>query len=255
LCAQAHPNLPQAHALVIGAGEMAELAVEALRKRGVCSIQVINRSLERAQTLARKWQAEAAGLQDLLPALHRADVVISSTGSPDPLIDFDTMRLAMAGRTHRPLVCMDIAVPRDIHPDVGALAGVRLYDLDDLHAHLEQSLAERRRAIPHVQAILTAEQAAFDEYFHSQELLPVIAELHQWADEIRQGELQRTLRKLPDLSPAERERIEAMTQALVRKLLDHPTRSLRAEAGRPQARARAHALRSLFGLSGGDPQP
>lgn len=256
-------DLAAAQIVVLGAGEMAELAVEALRKRGVARVLVVNRSLERAQGLVRRWGAEAATFESLEAALLRADILIASTGAPHILLHAEMVAAAMAARADRPLVLLDIAVPRDVDPAAAEVPGVRLFDIDSLNSRLEQSLAERLRAVPFVQSILGEELGDFAQYLRSLDMLPVIADLRRQAEAIRRAELQKTLRHLPDLTEAERARVEALTEALVKKLLDAPTNRLRAEAACPHAPEYAAVARTLFGLSGreglcelsGDPCP
>lgn len=139
--------LPRARVLVVGAGEMAELAVEALRKRGVTGITVVNRSVSRAQQLAGRWGAEARAFEDLGKELVNADVVISSTGAPHTIFRADFVGEAMRRRPERPLIMMDIAVPRDIDPAVGSIKRVHVYDIDYLRHHLSQSVDERRAEV------------------------------------------------------------------------------------------------------------
>jgi glutamyl-tRNA reductase len=149
----------------------------------------------------------------------------------------------------RPLVLIDIAVPRDIDPDVANHPLVTLYDIDNLNAKLEHSLAERMAEVPRVKSILEEELALFDEYWRSLDMLPLIADIRQSAESIRQNELEKTLRRLPDLTEAERNHIEAMTQALVKKLLHAPTNRLRAEASTPRASEIAALARTLFNVT------
>ena len=248
LCERAHPDLGTAEVVILGAGEMAELAVEALRKRGVKKIVVVNRTLDRAQALAKRWDAETSTFESIHEVLTRADILIASTGAPYTLIHAETVNAVMRERSHRSLVLVDIAVPRDIDPEVGEIPHVRLYDIDHLNEHLEQSLTERAAEIPRVEAILAEEQSVFMEFLSSLNMLPLIADLRQHAEAIRLTELEKTLRRLPDLTEAERIRIDALTQALVKKLLDPPTRRLHAEATSPQAPEYAALTRTLFGL-------
>jgi glutamyl-tRNA reductase len=234
---------------VLGAGEMAELTVEALRKRGVEKIRVINRTLERAQVLAQRWGAESATFEFLPQALCEADILISSTGAPHILVNARMVAEAMQSRLERALVLIDIAVPRDIDPDVTTVPHVKLFDIDGLNAQLEDSLTRRMDEIPHVKRILEEELVDFGIYLKSLDMLPIIADIHQQAEAIRTAELQKTLRRMPDLTEAERERIEALTQSLVKKLLEHPTRRLRAEATSHRATEYAALARILFNLS------
>lgn len=249
LCEDSVRDIRTAQIVILGAGEMAELAVEALRKRGAAQITVINRTLERAHALADRWNAGADTFENLETALTRADILIASTGAPHIIIYPEMVSAAMAQRPARPLVLIDIAVPRDIDDSTAHIPNVRLHDIDNLNIHLEQSLAERAAEVPHVEAILAEEVDKFLDYFHSLDMLPLITGMRQRAETIRRDELEKTLRRMPDLSQAERERIDALTQSLVKKLLENPTRRLRSEATCPHAPEYATVARTLFGLS------
>jgi glutamyl-tRNA reductase len=247
-------NISNSQVVILGAGEMAELAVEALRKRGADRILVVNRSLERAQNLIERWNAEATTFEHLDCALESADILISSTGAPHIILEAEMISRAMRLRPQRPLVLIDIAVPRDIDPEAANIPDVQLYDIDHLNAQLEYSLSERAAEVPHVKRILEEESSRFAEYLNSMHVLPIIADIRQQAETIRQMELQKTLNRLPDLTDAERARIEAMTQALVKKILQEPTQRLRAEAVSPRAPEYAAVARNLFGLGKDDHQ-
>jgi glutamyl-tRNA reductase len=199
--------------------------------------------------LASRWGAESSTFESLEKSLAETDILISSTGAPHTLVSAEMVRTAY--RT-RPLVLIDIAVPRDIDPACADLPLVQLFDMDSLNAHLEESMAERAAEVPQARRILAKEEARFGEFLHSLEMLPLITTMRQQAEEIRQTELEKTLRRMPHLSAEERERIEAMTQALVKKLLESPTRRLRAEAACPYAPEYATVARTLFGLEHGD---
>ena len=241
-------RVDEAQIAILGAGEMAELAVEALRKRGANRILVVNRTLERAQAFADRWGAQITTFENLGSVLTSADILISSTGAPHTILSAEIVREAMQARAQRPIVLIDIAVPRDIDPEAANIPHVKLYDIDSLNAKLEHSLAERLAEVPQVKSILDEEIIEFSEYIQSLEMIPIIADIRQQAETIRQELLEKTLRRLPDLTEAERERIEAMTQALVKKLLHGPTHRLRAEASCPHAAEYASVARTLFGL-------
>jgi len=243
-------NISDSRILILGAGEMAELAVEALRKRGANHITVVNRTLERAHALAQRWEAQSTTFENLASALTSADIVISSTGAPHIIVTSEIIQQVMQTRAHRPLVLIDIAVPRDIDPDAANIPQVKLFDIDNLNAQLEDSLTRRMDEVPLVKRILEEELFEFEEYLKSLEMLPIIADIRQQAEAIRLAELEKTLRRLPDLTDAERERIAALTQSLVKKLLDSPTRRLRAESSCPHASEYATVARTLFGLHG-----
>jgi glutamyl-tRNA reductase len=246
------PDLPASQVVVMGAGEMAELAVEAFRKRGVSRILVVNRTLERARQLAERWSGEVDTFENLASALLRADVLIASTSAPHTLVHAPLVSQVMSARPDRPLVIIDIAVPRDVDAEVGLLPQIQLYDMDALHANLEQSLEMRLREAPHVEAILMEEHVAYLEYLQSMDLVPLIADMRQKVEAIRQRELAKTFKHLPGLSDAERDRLEVMTQAMVQKILHDPIIRLRSEAGGPQAAEYAGLVRFLFDLGGKD---
>ena len=251
LASKAVPAIADAQIVVLGAGEMAELAVEALRKRGVMRILVVNRTLERALSLGNRWGAELSTFEHLSEALIRADILIASTGAPHPIVHPPLVEEALQERPDRPLVMIDIAVPRDIDEEVGELEMVTLYDMDGLNAQVEDSLAKRSGEVPHVESILAEEKARFDDFLTSLDMLPLITNLRKQAESIREAELSKTLRRLPDLEDRDRKRIEAMTQALVKKLVDAPIRRLRAEAGNGHAPEYATVTRALFDLPEG----
>jgi glutamyl-tRNA reductase len=238
----------EAKILVIGAGEMAELAVEALRKRGACQITVVNRTIRRAQELAQRWDGQAAALDELQNLLVDADIVIASTGAAQAIVGPAMVAQAMALRPCRPLIVMDIAVPRNVEPGVGEIPGVRLFDMDTLSTQLESCLSRRMAEIPHVKEILLQEQAVFVEYLNTLEVLPIITKMRAQADAIRRAELEKTIRRIPDLPPGTEQRIDLLTKAIVNKILHSPTTRLREEAVGPNALGYADAARLLFGL-------
>ncbi len=242
-----HP-MTEAQIVVLGAGEMAELAVEALRKRGAKRILVVNRTLERAHVIADRWDAQISTFENLETVLASADILIASTGAPHTILSAEMVRQAMQSRVERPLFLIDIAVPRDIDPDAANIPHVKLYDIDNLSAKLEGALAERMAEVPQVRSILEEEILEFADYMKSLEMIPIITDIRQQAETIRQEMLEKTLRRLPDLTEADRIRIEAMTQALVKKILHTPTHRLRAEASCPHAPEYAAVARTLFGL-------
>jgi glutamyl-tRNA reductase len=245
--------LHEARVLVVGAGEMAELVVKALHARGVRHLVVANRTHAHAVALARRWGGAAVGLDQLEPALGEADIAITSTGAPRPIIVFDHVQRAMQMRPDRSLVLIDIAVPRDVEPSVSNVRGIRLFNLDDLQAYLEGSISERRQQVPLVEAILGQELEAFEAGLRGADVNPVIAGLRKKAEAIRQHELERALRHLPDLDPQTRDYIQGMTRALMNKLLHEPTSRLRAAADDGHGAEYAESVRYLFGLVADEP--
>jgi glutamyl-tRNA reductase len=250
LAAREIKHLALAQVVVVGAGEMAELAVEALRKRGAAQIVFVNRTLERARSLADRWQAKASTFEHLHSLLLNADIVISSTSAPHTIINAPTMVNVMLDRSHRAIVMIDIAVPRDIDPDVSHIPGIKLFDLDNLSNQVQGLLTERQTQIPLVKAIIAEETTRFLQFLKALDMLPLISEIGRQAEAIRQPEVERTLRRLPDLSELELERIEAMTRSLVKKLMQRPILRLRMEANCSYASEYALVARTLFNLPG-----
>jgi glutamyl-tRNA reductase len=239
---------PECQVAVLGAGEMAELAVESLRKRGVKHIRVVNRTRERADQLASRWGGASATFEDLAEVIAWCDVLIASTGAPHALIHQPMVEAALAARRERPLVIMDIAVPRDVDDQVAGLPGVHLYDLDALTGDLQDSLQRRQAEIPKVEAILSEELQSFLDYQASLDVLPLILQLRHRAESIRLSEVARAQRKLSGLSPEDEAQIDALTRSIIQKILHHPTVRLRQAAQTPLAAEYADLTRSLFGL-------
>lgn len=246
------PQLDRAHVAVLGAGEMAELVVEALRKRGVSRFTVVNRTLKRARELAIRWEGKATTFENLSDVLEDTDIVIASTGAPHTLVHPTMIAPIMEQRRERPMVMIDIAVPRDIDMQVSQIPGVRIYDIDSLQEFLSRSLIQRAMQMPEAEAILAEEGAAFLEYLASLDLVPVVKAMREQAEAIRLAEMEKTLRRLPDLTLAERQSVEtlvdALTESLVNKLLHAPITRLRSEAGCPHAAQFTYVTRSLFNL-------
>ena len=234
--------------LIVGAGAMAESAVAALRNRGAAHITVVNRTRARAVQLAERWGAQTLPFEQLGEALAAADIALTSTGAPHGVITSDLARAALSARPTRPLVLMDIAVPRDVEPDARRLPNTHYFDIDDIEAHLNGALAERRQEVPRVEAIVAEETRAFLGWLGNLEITPLIVDLRAKAEAIRRAEVEKTLRRLPQLGEAERRQIETMTEALVKKLLHDPTLRLKAEAGQAQTFDFAAAARYLFAL-------
>jgi glutamyl-tRNA reductase len=241
-------DLASARVLILGAGEMADLAVEALRVRGASRIVVVSRTRERAAQLAQRWDAQALTFEQLAEAVASADIVIASTAAPHVLITNGLVHTALAQRPERPLIFIDISVPRNVDPEVSRLPNVHYYDIDDLQTRLNGALAERQQEIPRVEAIAAEEARAFMEWLHGLDIAALIAELRAKADAVRRAEVEKTLGRLPHLNETERQRIEALAESLVNKLLHAPTVRLKAEAGNGHAAEYATAARYLFAL-------
>jgi glutamyl-tRNA reductase len=234
-------------ALLIGAGEMIETALEALRGEGLHAVHVANRTPAHAAALAARFGAAAHGLDALPRLLASADVVLSCIASDAPVLDQRAFEEALRTRRGKPIFVIDIGVPRNVDPEVNRLDGVYLYDIDDLGAVAEQNAEERRRETLLGEAITLEEQQRFDGWLAALQAVPTIQRLRARAEAIRAGELERSLGRL-GLDESQRQGIEALTRAIVNKLLHAPLSRLRAEAEREEGLAYLDAARVLFGL-------
>jgi glutamyl-tRNA reductase len=243
--------LDGARVLIIGTGKMGRLAGEALRAHGARDLRVVSRTAAHAERLAGTLGARPLAWHALEAAIRDADVVIASTGAPHAVITGELVRSARRENGSRPLLLIDIAVPRDVEPAVRDMPGVRVYDLDDLQARLNGNLAERRRELPRVERIVDEEVAHFEEWRHGAELRPLLTDMRARGEAIRQHELERMLRRLGPVSEDVRAHLETFSQSLVNKLLHEPTRRLREETDPDRCHTYTRVTRDLFGLPGG----
>lgn len=241
-------GLNKVRVLIIGAGEMAGLAVEALRQRGVGEIVIVNRTLETAQELAKRCDGRALPLEELHTALAHTDLVIASSGAPFMIVTAAMLREAQVEQREFPLVFIDIAVPRNISPEVTRLPNIRYYDIDALRQAQDEGRAGRESAIPKVEAIIHEELVRYEEWERQQQAAPLIASLYAKAERIRQAEIERTLRRWPGAGEAERQRLEALTEAIINRLLHQAVNQLRANADKKVAAQYATLLQELFEL-------
>lgn len=241
-------DLKGRRALVIGLGEMGQLALKALRHRGMEDVSVANRTLSRAETAVAGSGGAAYSLQQLPQALPQMDLVITATASPRPIISPPMIADLMDGREKRPFVLIDIAVPRDVDPDVAAVPGVHLFDVDDLQGTLDEALAARRREVPRVETIIHQEISCLRAELQELAIKPLIVDLRRKAEKIRQRELKRTMRYLDDVDPETMEHIQHLSRSLVNKLLHDPTIRLKAKASNGHAADYAATVRDLFAL-------
>lgn len=242
------PDLAQRHFLIIGLGEMGKLALKSLQARGLRRISLLNRNRQRAETLAQACGCRAYGLEELPQALSQADVVISATAAPHVIISRDLLASLIPQEPARRRVLIDLAVPRDIDPASGELPGVHLYDLDALRTSLDSALAARHREVPLVEAIVAQEVAAWETEWQKLAIRPVISDLRQKAETIRQQELSRTLRRLGEVDPQMVVHLHHLSRAIVNKILHEPTIRLKQSAADGQADEYIAAVRDLFGL-------
>ena len=251
LAADAIERLESATVVLVGAGEMAELAALALTQRGVTDVRIVSRTREHAAALAHRVNGKTLAFEELERAVAAADIVISSTAAPHVIITRDMVLHAMRGRESRPLFLVDIALPRDIDAAVSSIPNVYVHDIDGLQRHVESNLAERESEIPDVERIVNEETVACIEALEQLAIVPLITDLRTHADEIRKRALATALKTLGHLSEKDQRRIEAFSEALLNKLLHEPTSRLRREAGTGGGRAAEYAstVRDLFGLA------
>jgi glutamyl-tRNA reductase len=241
-------DLRQHKVLVIGLGEMGQLTLKRLQARGVRQVAVANRTEARAEQVARLSGYRAFTLAELAQALAWADVVFSATRSPEPIISNDLLVSTLAARGNRPLVVVDMAVPRDVEPAARQLPGVHLFDIDDLRSNLDDALAARRQEVPQVEAILIEETASLMAELQQLTIQPLIADWRRQAELIRQREVARTVRSLGEVEPHVLAHIQSLSQSLVNKLLHQPTTRLKEKAGQGEVVEYASAVRELFNL-------
>jgi glutamyl-tRNA reductase len=241
-------NLEGRRILILGAGKMSDLATVNLISRGVESVFVANRSLERAERLASRFGGRAVGLDEVETELESADVVVASTSARGFVLSADQVARAMAKRRGRPIFFVDIAVPRDIDPAVNELEGCYLYDVDDLERVVEESVAGRREEAVRAEVIVSEEAQRFRDWHLSLDVVPAIASLRALAESIREDELARAEGRLGSLSPSQRRAVESLTAQIVNKLLHPPTVRMKEAAAAADGILYANAIRHLFAL-------
>lgn len=233
--------------LVVGAGEMGEGIAVALVAAGATDITVINRTAARAEHLAQRVGGRIVPFAQLGEALAEADVLLTCTGSGTVLIDHDLVAAARAQATG-PLLIVDIAVPRDVAPDVEAAGDVTLLNLDHLRDWAARGLAQRQAEAELVRGIVGEEVERFVLEATAREAAPLVAQLHEKAEQVRQAELERFHNRLAALDPAQRDAVEALSKGIVAKLLHQVSVRLKDDAGTPQGERNAAAVRELFDL-------
>jgi glutamyl-tRNA reductase len=238
--------------LVLGAGKMSDLAAVNLISRGVESVFVANRSVERAERLARRFGGRASGLDTVEAELEDVDIVVASTGARGYVLSAEQVECAMRKRKGRPIFFVDIAVPRDVDPAVNDIEGCYVYDVDDLERVVEESVAGRREEAVRAEAIVAEEAEGFRAWQLSLDVVPAIASLRARAELIRTSELERAEGRLHSLSPSERRAVESLTAQIVNKLLHAPTVRMKQAAAAADGVLYADAVRHLFDLDDGD---
>ena len=234
-------------AVVIGAGHMAALAVKHLRARGVGTLRVLNRSLERARTLAERLEAEPGDLDEIPDALASTDIVISATGAAGLVLHAETIQRAMAER-ERPLFLLDLAVPRDVEPSAASIPGVHLVDIEDLKETFSARASDAAEDIARANELVAAEVHRFALRRRSERLAPLIHALRERGEAVVAAELERFRSDLANLTPDERKAVEAVARGIVAKLLHDPIVRLKELSAPGTERAYETLLAQLFGL-------
>jgi len=234
--------------LLVGAGKMSELAAKHLVEQGAFPVYVTNRTWARAQDLARALSGTAVRWEDMETALAGVDIVVTSTGAPEPVVKTAAVARVMHGRRGRPLFFIDIAVPRDVEPGVDGLQDVYRYDIDDLKQVVDANLRERAREAQRAETLVEREVGKYLTRQGDVEVIPTIVSLRARLEEIRLGEVTRTLSRLPDATPETRAAIDALSTAMINKILHAPISKLRESSRAGASRSWREAVHELFGL-------
>lgn len=217
-------SLANKSALVIGAGETGELAATHLHDKGIHSLTIANRTIERAEKLAAKLNANVIAFEKVKENLHQYDIIFSATSAEGFILDYSDIKYAIKKRKGIPLCCMDIALPRDIDPKVSELENVFYHDIDSLNIIVKQNLLKRQKEIPKVEKIIMDEMVNFFGWYNTLDVVPVIKAMREFFDGIRKDEIEKIKNKL---TPESLEKVEDMTRRLLGRLLHNPTMLLR----------------------------
>ena len=244
-------DLSARRVLLVGAGETAELTARALAARGVETVFIANRRYNRAIGLAERFGGRAVRIEDMPGQLEQADIVVASTNSPHHLIERAELEVVMEAREGRPLLMIDLAVPRDIDPGCREIDGVSLHDVDDVQALVERNTSGREAEAVGARRIIDAEIATFERWLASQEVVPTVSALRERADAIVEQVLAENANRWESLSEADRERLQMLAKAIAGRILHEPTLRIKDAADRDDAYIYVAALRELFGLDAG----
>jgi glutamyl-tRNA reductase len=234
--------------LLVGAGEMAELAVAHLIRHDAGDIYVANRTFERGVNLAKRFKGQAIRFEEILDTLQQVDIIISSTGSADFIIRKKQVKAVMKKRRNSPLFFIDIAVPRDIDPEINRLANAYVYDIDDLKGVIEENLEDRRREAAKAERIIDEAVIRFREWYENLDVVPTIVALRSKMETIAASELEKTLQTLHHLPETDRDAMARMVQALINKIMHNPTRLLKTDSSHINKSVYLDFTRRLFKL-------
>ncbi|MFD2759572.1 glutamyl-tRNA reductase [Lentibacillus juripiscarius] len=241
-------NLQDKEVLILGAGKMGELAAKNMAGSGASNITVMNRTFEKAQEMAEKFQAEAVPISQLHDQLQSADILLSSTGADSVVLTREEIESIQKKRKGRPLFLVDIAVPRDLDSAIGDLENVFLYDIDDLQHIVDENLASRKAAAEKIEIMLEAEIVAFDDWVQTLGVVPVISALRQKALSIQSETMNSIERKMPDLTARERKVLNKHTKSIVNQLLKEPITQAKELAASEQKEEALEMFVNIFGI-------
>ena len=234
--------------MLVGTGEMAELAAKHLISYGVKTIYVTSRTYERAANLARTLNGSALDFEAFKNELHRADIVITSTSAPNFIIKKEIVEKAIHERKNKPIFFIDIAVPRDIEPDVNDLENVYLYDIDDLQVVVSANIKEREKEAENAMNFISQEVTKFNNWVGALDAVPTIIEIRKKAENIRKQEIEKTLKKISHLSEDDKELLRQMSSSMINKILHKPTIKLKQKTQSEDGHVYLKAIRHLFHL-------
>ncbi|MEZ0480614.1 glutamyl-tRNA reductase [Planococcus sp. SSTMD024] len=241
-------SLKNKHVVILGAGKMGELAIKNLQGSGADRITVINRTFEKAEVLAGKFGGTAKPLNQLQCALLEADILISSTGSTDFVIDLELMQFVEKLRKGKPLFMVDIAVPRDMDPRIGDLQNVFLYDIDDMQGIVEANLAERERAAKQIAGMIEQEAEQFNDWLGTLGVVPVISALREKALGIQAETMESIENKMPDLTDREKKILNKHTKSIINQLLKEPILQAKEMGTAKKSREQLELFMQIFGI-------
>ena len=234
--------------MLVGTGEMAELAAKHLISYGVKTVYVTSRTYERAANLARTLNGSALDFEAFKNELYRADIVITSTSASSFIITKDMVEKAIHERKNKPIFFIDIAVPRDIEPDVNDLENVYLYDIDDLHVVVSANMKEREKESENAMHLISQEVNKFNNWLGTLDAVPTIVEIRKRVENIGNQEMERTLKKIPHLSEEDKKIIYQMKNSMINKILHKPTIKLKQKTQSEDGHIYLKAIRHLFHL-------